>query len=142
MRRTLLALLAVTITTAAFGQTSAEYGRYDAGQLSFQFKAPTRFSGSLGLSTGGGAFGSYGGTLVKDRAWFFASGERFASRTPTVTPQQIDLKTLDGKVFANPTDRQSTTLTIGKVPQFFSMHYTGILSPNAYVSASVSTSKQ
>jgi hypothetical protein len=146
MRRTSMLAALLLLATSAFAQTSAEYGRYDAGQMDFKFKAPTRFYGSLGASTGGSAMGTYGGTLVKDKAWFFASGQRVES---TQTVPQFDAKFLDTRVVANPNDHNSITasatmpqtMTNFKVPAFFSMHYTGIVSPNAFVTASVSTTK-
>lgn len=137
MKRALLLVAFIAVTAQA--QTSAEFGRYSAGQVELQFKGPRAFSGSLGLMSGNagrGLLASGGGTLIKDRAWFFASGQR------TQVPQ------FNANVFASPTDRNSVAASFRagenfKIRAFMgSMHYTGILSPNAYITASATTSKQ
>jgi len=69
---TLLALaLTCFITAAVFAQSSAERGRVSGGQIDLAIKAPSQFSGSLGLtmsrSNGGSALSNglsgYGATF-------------------------------------------------------------------------------
>src|SRR5712692_8441732 len=83
---TLLALtLTGFVTAAAFAQSSAEFGRASGGQIELGVKAPTQFFGSLGLtmsqSKGYGA--TFGGSLVKDRMWFFATADHNQMRFPS-----------------------------------------------------------
>jgi len=93
MRRVWI-VIALFTTGIAFAQSSEEFGRSSGGQLDLTFKAPSRFSGSFGLTTARSTFGTFGGTLMKDRAWFFATGER------THMTQRFD-----GNAFAPPGDR-------------------------------------
>jgi hypothetical protein len=132
-RSTLVALLLILFTTGiAFAQSSEEYGRSTGAQVDFKFKTPSRFSGSLGLTTGRSTFGTFGGTLIKDRVWFFASGERLQTK-----PQ------LDTNLFASLGDRNSFATTTVRVPDrvrpFLSMRYTGIVSSNSFFTATVSS---
>ena len=135
-RSTPLALLLMLLTTSiAFAQTSAEFGRSSGEQIDLEFKTPSRFSGSLGLTTGRSTFGTFGGTLVKDRVWFFASGER-SQRNPR----------LDSSLFASLGDRNTFGATILRAPDsvrpFLSMRYTGIVSSNSFFTAAVSSGQK
>ena len=112
MRR-LWILLALFTTGIAFAQSSEEFGRSSGGQLDVTFKAPSRFSGSFGLTTGRSTFGTFGGTLVKDRAWFFAAGER---------TQMLG-------------DRNSAR-------PFLSLHSSGVVSSNSFFTATVSSGQK
>jgi len=134
-RSTLLALLPILFTTGiAFAQSSEEFGRTTGAQIDFKFKTPSRFSGSLGLTTGRSTFGTFGGTLVRDRVWFFASAERFQMK-----PR------LEGNLSASLGDRNSFATTV-RVPDrlrpFLSMHYTGIVSSNSFFTATVSSGQK
>ena len=133
-RSTPLALLLMLLTTSiAFAQTSAEFGR-SSGEIDLKFKTPSRFSGSLGLTTGRSTFGTFGGTLVKDRVWFFAAGER------TRTTQRFD-----GNALASIGDHNSAAMTIhapDPVRPFLSLHYTGIVSSNSLFTAKVSSGQR
>jgi len=98
------------------------------------------------LSHGKGFDATLGGTLVKDRVWFFASGER---SEPLFASQYGD-----AKMIAQLGDRQSlatsfaasrqaglttgTTLAAPIPSSFLSLHYTGIVSSNMFVTASFS----
>jgi len=127
-------VLALFTTGIAFAQSSAEFGRASGGQLDLTFKAPSRFSGSFGLTTGRSTFGTFGGTLVKDRVWFFAAGER------TQTTQRSD-----GNALASIGDRNSAAMTIrapDPVRPFLSLHYTGIVSSNSLFTAKVSSGQR
>ena len=122
---TLLALvLTPLITAAAFAQSSEEFGRVSGGQIDFAVKAPSQFSGSLGLtmsrsalSNGLRGYGAtFGGTVVKDRMWFFATADDQRMAVPTRYPL--------------PTDHMPSS--------FLSLRYTGIVSSNMFVTATVS----
>jgi hypothetical protein len=135
-RATPLALLLMLFTTAlALAQSPAEFGRSSGEPIEFSFKTPSRFSGSLGLTTRRSTFGSFGGTLVKDRVWFFASGERRQSN-----PR------LDSNLFASLGDRNSIAVTTVPAPDsvrtFLSMRYTGIVSSNSFFTATVSSGQK
>ena len=109
-------LIALFTTGIAFAQSSAEFGRASGGQVDLTFKAPSRFSGSFGLTSGRSTFGTFGGTLVKDRVWFFAAGER--SRTTPVTLRAPD-----------------------STRSFLSLHSTGTVSSNSLFTATVTTNR-
>jgi hypothetical protein len=133
MRRTGALALILTLFTIgiAFAQSSEEFGRSSGAQVDFTFKTPTRLSGSLGLTTSRSAFATFGGTLVKDRVWFFASGERMQT-----TPR------FDGNLFTSLGDRNSVITTVrapDSVRPFLSLHYTGIVSSNSFFTATVSS---
>ena len=149
MPRLLLPLLVLPLlmAPAAFAQSSAEFGRYSAGQLDLVPKASNHMSGSLGLTFSGfgrGEGATFGGALVRDRVFFFASADRDEFRLPTVAAAAPQFSS---SVFANLGDRNtlgasfsdqraSSPLTIPS--SFLSLHYTGIVSPNMFVTASVS----
>jgi hypothetical protein len=119
---TLLALvLTLLITGAAFAQSSAEFGRVSGGQIDFAVKAPSQSSGSLGLtmsrSNGLRGYGAtLGGTVVKDRMWFFATADDQRVAVPT---------------------RYAPPATLSP-SSFLSLRYTGIVTSNMFVTATVS----
>lgn len=128
----------IFVGAAVASAQSAEFGRFLGGQVDVAFKAPRHAYGSLGLSSDRSALASFGGTLIEDRAWFFAT----AARTQTA-PQ------FDSRLFGNLGDRNSIAATFRTegntrtfaAPSFLSLHYTGIVSSNAFFTASVSTSQ-
>ena len=125
MIRKTLALAVMFVATAAFAQES-EFGRASGGELSLFTKQPARISGSFSVFGGSqkGFFGSAGGTLVPDKAWFFVSGQEAKINS-------IDTKrALDGMVF-----KPTTSSTL------MNAHYTNIISPNAFFDIHISTSK-
>jgi len=150
-RKCTLLALAVTslITATAFAQSSAEFGRASGGQLDLAVKAPSHFSGSLGLRTalnnglrGYGA--TFGGTLVKDRLWFFATADHNEMRFPSTVPSNPRFST---NVRANLADRNSLGASFrtqrnvmpATIPSsFLSLRYTGIVSSNMFVTATMS----
>lgn len=136
MRRTYTLALILTLFTAgiAFAQSWEEFGRSSGGQVDVTFKTPSRLSGSLGLTTGRSAFATFGGTLVKDRVWFFASGERIQT-----TPR------FDSNLFKSLGDRSNVTTTVrapDSVRRFLSLHYSGIVSSNSFFTATVSSDQK
>lgn len=137
-RAAALFFLSIVLAASGFAQsaaTTSEFGRSSAGELDLITKHPQRLSGSFDLGFGSGRFlgAALGGTLVKDRVWFFASAER--------TDPGFAL----GKVNANLGERQNFTASSSKfsmpVPSsFLSMHYTGIVSNNMFFTVTASRS--
>jgi hypothetical protein len=157
-RKSVLLALALTslITAAAFAQSSAEFGRASGGQLDLAIKAPSQFSGSLGMtmsrSNGASVLGNglsgygatFGGTVIKDRLWFFATADHNTMRFPSTVaavPRFNGIATADlgsrnslGASFL--TQRSVVPTTIPS--SFLSLHYTGIVSSNMFMTATVS----
>ena len=127
MPRTCALVLILTLFTTgiAFAQSLEEFGRASGGQVDFTFKTPSRLSGSFGLTTGRSAFATVGGTLVKDRVWFFASGQRIQT-----TPR------FDGNGVT------TTVRAPDSTRPFLSLHYTGIVSSNSFFTATVSSDRK
>lgn len=123
MKRAALALFfSQLFAVAVFAQ---EYGRASGGDIDLITRHSQPFSGSLGFTAGAGkGFDlSLGGTLVKDRVWFFATGQR---------NQQL-----------LHTDAKFNTASYGALPKsFLSLHYTGIVSNNMFVTGSFSEFKR
>src|SRR5260370_29024607 len=80
----LLALLLTLICGVSFAQSSDEFGRASAGLVELSVKSPTRFSGSLGLTSSRGYGATFGGTIVNDRLWFFGTAQRNPTRVPQI----------------------------------------------------------
>ena len=136
-------LLSLLLATSAFAQTDLTGS---GGTISVIPKATNQFSGSLSLSVGNGPGygGTFGGAIVPDKMWFFASAERVQ---PLVTNSVT--KAFDVKSMAQIGDRQNlaasfvqsspTAFTNISLPtNFLSLHYTSLISNNMVVSASIS----
>jgi hypothetical protein len=161
----LLAAIAAAQTTT--DDTSAvplsEFGHGYGGEVRAITKnAGAGFSGSLGLSLGSGVSSkrgyeaSAGGTLVDDKAWFFASAQSVTSRfgaLPNATANGAG-NLVDAKVIANLGDRNvlnasyaagqntfTTPASMSLPSSFLSLHYTGIVSSNMFFTANVTRSK-
>jgi hypothetical protein len=146
---------------AASGAFAQEYGRTNAGDLELITKGTRQMSGSFSLTRGNAAAklfsASAGGALVADRIWFFASAarssdnvltNRYASTFPTASPSRAAAANVNAQLG----DRQSlaaafsSTRSAAIVPMAstnlsatnFSMNYTGIVSPSAFFTVSVS----
>ncbi|SRR6266571_33806 len=140
-RKCTLLVLALTscITAAAFAQSSAEFGRASGGQLDLVVKTPSQFSGSLGLTTalsnGLGRYGAtFGGTAVKDRVWFFATADHNEMRFPSTVSANLGDRNSLGTSF-----RTQKNMMPAAIPSsFLSLRYTGIVSSNMFVTATVS----
>jgi hypothetical protein len=153
--RSVIAALAFSLLLAV-SALAQEYGRTDAGDLKLFAKNTQPISGSFQIGTGGGSklFGATaGGTLVADRLWFFASAAKndnvLTNRFGSLALPAAAARSFDGKTMAQLTDRQSLTAVIGsshtdaapfgKVSSsVFAMNYTGIVSPSAFFTVSVS----
>ena len=143
----LLALIVTFTAGACLAQSSDEFGRATGGLLELSVKGPTRLSGSLGLTTGGSGLRGYGatfgGTVINDRLWFFGTAERNQSRVVATAIPQSSPK-FDANWKAAIGDRNSFSASYGKatIPSssFMTMHYTGIVSSNMFITGSVSTS--
>src|SRR5690242_2649738 len=77
VRSLLLFLLSLAIAVPVLAQ-EALHG--DGGELSVLVKRPSQLSGTFGFTFGGNHSnalnGAFGGTVVPDRIWFFASAQR------------------------------------------------------------------
>ena len=104
--------------------------------------APLDGSLSISKSKSTGFGLDLGGTLVKDRVWFFASAERATPMFQT-TYTQAPLHAFDAKAVANLGDRQTlsanfssqtspVTQVLGVPSNFLSLHYTAVVSSNSY----------
>jgi len=126
-------LFVLLLAPATFAQT-LEYGRDSAGILDMTTKQNMPFHGSFSLNSGRGLGATFGGTVVKDRVWFFASGDRtrdvFRTSAP-MTKSDINASFV--------TTRAPQTLTLPK--SFLSLHSTSVLSPNSFVSVDVQQSR-
>ena len=135
MRTRLSILLSIFLAAAAFGQT-AEYARSSAADLDMTTKHPSAFDGSFSLSTSRSLGATFGGTLVKDRVWFFASGERDDSLVRTAVPMtRTDLNASFGKVSSQLTAAPQFSVALPK--DFLSLHSTTVLSPSSFLSIDV-----
>jgi hypothetical protein len=159
IRPTLAALsLTLVFTAAGFAQ---EYGRASGGEIATMVKVPSGFSASLQMEfpflAGNGVKrtgGTFGGTLVKDRVWFFASAEKMNVPTFATTAGPITNGAGGANLTALLGDRQSlnaiagggratvtpllSTTPLTLPSSFLNLHYTGIISSNAFFTASVS----
>ena len=159
MKRAAFAL-SFLFAVAAMAQDPAEYGRASAGTIEGMAKHSSGLSGSLSLSTSGsnnalGYGATLGGTIIPDKAWFFASALRAPSLTQSFgfSPVATPARAIDANAIAQLGDRQNLAASFSdtrtpdemfssSVPRnFLSLHYTGIISPNAFFTASVSHTK-
>jgi hypothetical protein len=173
---TLAALsFAQTLAFAVWAQTAdvppggAEFARVSGGAVDLIAKSHSGMSGSLSASTspsffssgrnGGAGYGAtLGGTLVRDRAWFFASAESL----PAIATRYGMLPTNDSanalatsaKLTANLGDRQTLAAAFAsartnvfdvssasplRLPSsFLALRYNGVISERMFVSGSVS----
>lgn len=151
--RALAALFLVPfLAAAALAQEAAspsEFGRAGGGEIAMLVKQPGAYSGSFGFTMSSSDFaskqftGALGGTLVADRLWFFATGQRDNGRQLAAAA--------DGKLLAQLGDRQTLAAAAGTgrgwagmtavtIPSsFLSLRYTGIVSSNSFFTASVLT---
>lgn len=150
MKRVIPALILSFVAATAFAQSADEFGRFYEGTLDMMArKSPgSGFSGSLGVTAGKSDLGfgsgrrydaSFGGTLIKDKAWFFATAER--STMPTLTANFNPSLRLDTTAV---TDKQTLNANFSQatLPKtFLNLHYTGIISPNSFFTATVSQTK-
>ena len=152
------AVLSTLIAGAAAAQEStplasaSEFGRASGGAIEALTKQPSRLSGSFNLWHASSAFGNSakgsgataGGTLLKDRMWFFASalqddGSRVQALSPAV-PRMVERAEF-AKAIAQAGDHQTfdSSFMSGR-SSFLSLRSTTILSSNMFVTASFSRS--
>lgn len=93
-----------------------EFGSASGGEVRMIVKTPAATSGSLGIQLMGDDAkrfeGTFGGALVKDRVWFFASAQRsestwLASSTAAV-PESIPANEMGGNLAAGAERRMLT----------------------------------
>ncbi len=146
MKRLALAVfLSQLFAAAAFAQSAGEFGQASGGSIDTITKHSSRLSGSLSLSAGVGKGydATLGGTLVPDRVWFFASAAKndsfFGPRRMTDTEMTANLGDRQNLAAAFASTRTQSTFTPGTIPSsFLSLHYTGIVTNNMFVTASFS----
>jgi hypothetical protein len=143
IKRIVLGLIFTLISGVCLAQSSDEFGRATGGLLELSVKGPTRLSGSLGLTTGGGLRGygaTFGGTIVNDRLWFFGTAERNQTRVVSSTLPQASPK-FDANWNAALGSRNSFSASYrnATIPSssFMTLHYTGIVSSNMFITGSV-----
>jgi hypothetical protein len=140
-----LSLLLATVASAQEYTTSG-------GEVRLVTKHATNApSGSFTLGTNL-LSGSYGGTLVPDRVWFFGSAMRDKSNLLTSrygAPAAVPLRGLDAKTTAQLGDRQSlvaafnsaassgTAVTPHLNTSLFDMHYSMMVSPSSFFTVNV-----
>ncbi|GAC1438917.1 MAG: hypothetical protein NVSMB68_10570 [Thermoanaerobaculia bacterium] len=139
---------------------SAEFGRVSDGSIDLVTKHSRPLSGSLSIAAGStkGFDAGLGGTLVRDRVWFFATVEKsqplFASRYATPIASNAWSRAIDTKTIAQLGDRANLAASFASSRQsalpaganfgsaipssFLSLRYTGIVSNNMFVTANFS----
>ena len=157
-RRVALALALQFVTFAAAAQTAAEFGRASAGEISLLPKASRNLSGTLGINLTEDVFGnrrgyelSAGGTLLKDRLWFFAAG--IQQEPPSMAMPNVDLASAAGAqlrgqlgdahdfsaFFASERVADAPLAAPQLTPQtFLSLRYTGVVTDNMFFTATYS----
>jgi hypothetical protein len=143
-KRIVLALVVTFASGVCLAQSSDEFGRATGGLLELSVKGPTRFSGSLGLTSGSGLRGygaTFGGTVVNDRLWFFGAAERNQSRIVSSTiPQTSPRFDANWNAALGARNSFSASYRSATIPSssFMTLHYTGIVSSNMFITGSVS----
>ncbi|HVS30450.1 MAG TPA: hypothetical protein VMS98_03250 [Thermoanaerobaculia bacterium] len=158
-RHTIAALLfAPLIAGAAMAQDAgSEFNRVSGGQIEVLTKGTRQLSGSLGIGTHGRYEATFGGTLLKDRLWFFGAAQhyealQFSSQLPEMA-MPAATTAFNAKLNAQLGDRHSlaasfgtgrssmTTMPAMVVEPFpssiLSLHYTGIVSSNMFFTGSI-----
>ena len=108
-------VLAAAIVTMAAASLQAqepsarEFGSASGGEVRMIVKTPATTSGSLGLQLMGDDArryeGTFGGALVKDRVWFFASAQRSESKWLASSDPAWDSDAVAGRVDAVAAER-------------------------------------
>ena len=144
--------LSLVLAVGAFAQSvggapEAEYGRVTGGEINLMVKNPQPLSGSIFLigsqGSGGRGYGAtLGGTIVPDKVWFFGSVQQSVSRglDTKLTGQLGDRQNLTAS-FATSKQTTATPAPVlnTQIPSsFLTLHYTGIVSDNMFVTASFS----
>jgi len=142
MIRISAALVILMLAFGALAQTD-EFGRTFGGEIQAIAKQPRNLSGSLGLmrGSGNGYEATLGGSLIKDRVWFFASALQLPPMNFASNDLQLDLA--DAKLTAQPVDWTTVSATYTERPtvlpsSFLSLRSTSILSDNMVLNISVS----
>ncbi len=153
------AIAMVVLQFAAVTLFAQEYGRDSGGVIEATMKQSNTLSGSLGIGLTrssmpfvAGSARNYnatlGGTVLKDRLWFFGSalvndGARFNPVLSAIPARSVPMIAL-GNLSAQAGDRQSFAASgirsgsLTALPSsFLSLHYTAILSSSSFVTASV-----
>lgn len=126
------------------GAPEAEYGRVTGGEINLTVKNPQPLSGSIFMmgsqGSGRGYGATLGGTIVPDKMWFFGSVQQSVSRglDTKLTGQLGERQNLTAS-FATAKQTAVTPVFNTQIPSsFLTLHYTGIVSDNMFVTASFS----
>ena len=161
--RRLAALLILQLAAlGAVAQEQAEFGRASAGEIALLPKGSRQLSGTLGVNLTEDVFGnrrgaelSAGGTLLKDRLWFFAAGmqQEQPRHATLVLPEQQSVTAAAGAqlrgqlgdahdfsaFFATERAAAAPFAAPQVTPStFLSLRYTGIVTDNMYFTATYS----
>ena len=137
------------VTLFAAAAMAQEFARSSGGEIAAITKSGGRLSGSFGITRSNGGLGNLlkgydatlGGTLLKDRAWFFASArlqDRFAPAA--VQPQVSFDRAAFVKATAPIAGQHLLNASFGSGPaSFLSLRYDAAVTSNMLFSASVSS---
>ena len=144
------------IALAQTAPAGSEYDRASGGDIDAIAKQTDKLSGSLGMSMSRSAIpllsstnlrnyeASLGGTILKDRLWFFGTAQ--SNNTFNFNPAQMQMgkmtlnlpaQSITASAFHGTTLNNAATLP----SSFLTMHYTGVISPNAFFTATISQSR-
>jgi len=129
MKRVLPIVLSLFFATTLFAQ---EFGRASAGAIDMTPRSSSQFSGSFSLSSARSLGATFGGTVVKDHVWFFASADR---QEPLFRTTMTPSSTIDLSGALARTAPVAPALTLPK--DFLSLHSTMIVSPSSFFTIDV-----
>ncbi|HEX8172336.1 MAG TPA: hypothetical protein VF824_17515 [Thermoanaerobaculia bacterium] len=148
-------LLALIAATAIFAQSSpGEFGRGSGGEIAASIRHGRNLSGTLGLThtSGGrraGYEGTFGGSLVPDRIWFFASaaqtpllglGSRVDDTNVRVSAKPVDWNNITATFAQTGNDQLTAPQLLPSQTNFLSLRSTTIFSDTMVMNVSVSRS--
>jgi hypothetical protein len=147
---------AILFLLAATAFAQSEFGRASGGDVDLITKHGQPFSGSLEAMMGTGSrYGAtFGGTAVPDRIWFFASIDKSQAPLAWRSIDQAVSRATSANMNTQIGDRQNLAAVFSSLKQpglttsssfttetptsFRSLHYTGILSNNMFITGSFS----
>lgn len=161
-KRAFAGLFVALLAAVAMAQgVTSEFGRVSGGEVALLTKQPSNLSGSLGftMSKSNGYGATLGGTIVRDRLWFFASAQQHEPRLTSGVaqmqlPERAVSRALDAKLTGQIGDHHNfgaffqaarqpyatspNTLGAMTPSSFMSLRYTGVVSSSMFFNASFS----
>jgi hypothetical protein len=137
MKRAIILCLFIAVPTFA-----QEYGRASAGAIDLTPKSGNAFDGSFSLSSARSLGATFGGSVVKDRVWFFGSADRVQPmiRTTAMPTSTADLSAVLSKTRPAGTMPMSmNALTLPK--DFLSLHSTMMFSPSSAMTLDIHSTR-